>query len=762
MLKLKKNTLTETEYDMTAEGKHAALMTTGNGYMGVRGSFEEFGSIRIQGCYVRGLFDRIIEVMEPFADNEYMKKFYIDEVKLRNFEYQDSVINIADILPVRIAVNGETFYPWEGKVLHWDRTLCEKDETLVRTVEWENAQGNRVLLKFERFASWSDMHLYCQRVSVTTLNFEGEVGILAGIDTNVKTCGQKTAVQREISFEEEGVLSYEALAGEHFRSPFGIVCKCRQEGGKRTACGTFEEDGLCGYRYTLRLARGERATLEKCTYVGAQIDYGQPVSLKQCGLEAVRAFTSYAAAYAAHLSAYAEKFEKMDVNIEGDAESDAAVRFANYHTLISGDFFSSVHGLSAKGLTGEKYNNFVWWDAEIYQLPFFIHLFPQVAKNSVLYRYRQLDDARKNAAAEGCEGARFPFVSSVDGKEKVWAYARHPFMQIHITADVAYSVLSYFANTGDLELMREAGFEILYEICRYWVTKVSSREGKYVLPKVTGTDEHHPYVDNDAYTNYLVRFVLAKSAELFKKYAPVGGEKFSVSDKDIARFEEVADKMFLPRLENGMIPQFDGYFSLSPTLVKAGGKAATGFQMKTSGLYHRSQIIKQPDVMLLFAYLPLLEMDPAVYGINWDYYEGKCEASSSLTYPVNAVNAIDCGTPYKFLKYLKDSALVDYTDIFGTAWQGVHSGCMAGAWYSIFRGVFGIRAMDGYLRVEPKYVPAWTGVKIRFEYRGCEYAAELRKDSLRLRRLSGDEPLRVLFGGKEYTVRKSAVFATEE
>ena len=194
MLKLKKNTLTETEYDMTAEGKHAALMTTGNGYMGVRGSFEEFGSIRIQGCYVRGLFDRIIEVMEPFADNEYMKKFYIDEVKLRNFEYQDSVINIADILPVRIAVNGETFYPWEGKVLHWDRTLCEKDETLVRTVEWENAQGNRVLLKFERFASWSDMHLYCQRVSVTALNFEGEVGILAGIDTNVKTCGQKTAV----------------------------------------------------------------------------------------------------------------------------------------------------------------------------------------------------------------------------------------------------------------------------------------------------------------------------------------------------------------------------------------------------------------------------------------------------------------------------------------------------------------------------------------------------------------------------------------
>ena len=75
MLKVEKNAINETCYEMSNEGKHAALMTTSNGYLGVRGSFEEFGSIRIQGCYVRGVFDEIIEVMEPFADNEYMKKY---------------------------------------------------------------------------------------------------------------------------------------------------------------------------------------------------------------------------------------------------------------------------------------------------------------------------------------------------------------------------------------------------------------------------------------------------------------------------------------------------------------------------------------------------------------------------------------------------------------------------------------------------------------------------------------------------------------
>ena len=84
MLKFdRKGRLAETEYRIECEAKHAALFTTGNGYMGVRGSFEEFGSLRIQGAYVRGLIDEIIEVMEPFPDNEYMKKWYLDEEKLR-------------------------------------------------------------------------------------------------------------------------------------------------------------------------------------------------------------------------------------------------------------------------------------------------------------------------------------------------------------------------------------------------------------------------------------------------------------------------------------------------------------------------------------------------------------------------------------------------------------------------------------------------------------------------------------------------------
>ena len=107
---------------MNEDPQHAALFTTGNGYMGIRGSYEEFGSARVQGAYVRGLFDEIVEVMEPFPDNEYMKKYYFDEQQLKDFEKQDSCINFAEILLVRFIL-GKAPY-WNGKDISMFQGRC--------------------------------------------------------------------------------------------------------------------------------------------------------------------------------------------------------------------------------------------------------------------------------------------------------------------------------------------------------------------------------------------------------------------------------------------------------------------------------------------------------------------------------------------------------------------------------------------------------------------------------------------------------------
>ena len=117
----KKHVYGETDYEMRFEAKNAALFTTGNGYYGVRGSFEEFGSLNVQGAFIRGLIDEIIEIPAIYVDNVYMRKYYIDELEAKKFEYQDSCINFADFLNIRFIIGDKTFYPWEGIIESWEK-----------------------------------------------------------------------------------------------------------------------------------------------------------------------------------------------------------------------------------------------------------------------------------------------------------------------------------------------------------------------------------------------------------------------------------------------------------------------------------------------------------------------------------------------------------------------------------------------------------------------------------------------------------------
>lgn len=193
---------------------------------------------------------------------------------------------------------------------------------------------------------------------------------------------------------------------------------------------------------------GKTYTLEKTVYIITSRDTQE--NLEQATRQAMERLSGsrYAALLEDSQRVYGELFRRIDVTVDGDDEADGSIRLSNYHTLISIARNDAVHSLSAKALTGEIYNNFVWWDAEVYQLPVFTQTMPETVRGAILYRYRLLDAARENAREEGYRGARFPFTSLVTGKETVWTYVRHPFMQIHITSDVALNVVNYLRCTG--------------------------------------------------------------------------------------------------------------------------------------------------------------------------------------------------------------------------------------------------------------------------------------------------------------------------
>ncbi|MCD8329572.1 MAG: hypothetical protein LUC27_02630 [Lachnospiraceae bacterium] len=394
-----------------------------------------------------------------------------------------------------------------------------------------------------------------------------------------------------------------------------------------------------------------------------------------------------------------------------------------------------MHSFSAKGLTGETYNDFVWWDAEIFQAPVFQQTMPEYSRNNILFRYSHLKEARELAAQEGCRGARFPFTTGVTGEETVWIDVRHPFMQIHCVSDVALSVLNYYTCTGDDAFIKAYGMEILMDVCRYWVSRVSWNEERkrYEILRVTGTDEHHPYVDNNAYTNYSVQHVLAGTLQLMERYGAeldALKEKMLFTEEDAFRIREVAEKLYLPLdPKTGMIPQFAGYFDLSRELEVQGGSKSGYTQMKQAGLYNKSQVIKQPDVLMLFAYqnLPLSQK---VYRRNLDYYQGRCEAASSLSYCVHSICFADMDMPESTYGYLMETAEMDLKNMHGGTENGVHSGCATGAWMAVVRGVAGMRMEETRVRFTPHFIPWWEKVGFHCVWHGQGYHVTLTNEEI--------------------------------
>ena len=734
MLKPKGSRFVEDLYNIEEEAATASLFTTGNGYIGVRGSFEEFGSLRIQGAYIRGLIDEVVDVVEAFADNEYMKKYYFDEDNLKEYEYVESIINNVDFLLTRISIDGEAFYPWEGKILSWERYLDTETAVLTRKVRWENEKGDITDLVFERFSSFDNDHIYCIRVKITPVNHNKKIALMSGIDTRSKTTGQKTVKE----------ITYKAWDNKTFARS-GIGTKYGFEAGCTTTTklygkdvkweGKRERDILFSYA-EFDSEKGAEYVLEKAVYISStrEEEVSKPVVLEG----------TYKEYYDKHIKVYKELFDMANIEIEGDDEANSGIKFANYHSLISASRNDSVHSIAAKGLTAEVYRNFVWWDCEVYQLPFFIHICPEAAKMALLYRYRMLSQAKKNAELDGTKGAKYPFNSSVKGDEQIVKFVRHPFLQIHINADIGWGIINYVTATGDEEFLKDYGMEILVELCKYWESRVEMRDGKYVIDNVTGTDEHHPYVNKDAYTNYLVKFVLEKTTEYAKKLG---------MDYD---FTHISNKLYLPLEKNGLIPQFDGYFDLSRTLEIAGGSSSKDRQMRASGLYHKSQVIKQPDVMLLFSYLNM-KPEGADYALNWDYYEHMCESSSSLSYAPHAICAADNGRMLSSYNYIMETTYMDVRDIHHCTFQGVHSGCLVGAWYSVFRGIAGIVLRKSFIEINPHAIPWWKKISFSFLYKGSKISVSMTPDSYSI---VPESNVKIILSGKEYSLEKGkeAVF----
>ena len=192
----------------------------------------------------------------------------------------------------------------------------------------------------------------------------------------------------------------------------------------------------------------------------------------------------------AHETAWADRWTCSDIVIEGDGEAQKALRFAIYHLIGAANPEDEHVSIGARALTGDSYLGHVFWDTEVYLLPFYILTWPEAARALLMYRYHTLPGARAKAARMGYRGAMYAWELADTGEETTPEHIidlnGRPIevlcgrQEQHISADVAWAVWQYWRATGDERFLIDAGAEILLETARFWASRAEPGDERRV------------------------------------------------------------------------------------------------------------------------------------------------------------------------------------------------------------------------------------------------------------------------------------------
>jgi len=436
--------------------------------------------------------------------------------------------------------------------------------------------------------------------------------------------------------------------------------------------------------------------------------------------------------FAEHREAWARRWETADVVIEGDPELQRAVRFTLFHLMASvADEGEAPVG--ARGLSGPAYRGHVFWDSDVFVLPFLAATHPPAARAMLEYRVRRLDAARAAAARDDYAGARFPWESGRDGRDVTPSHARLATGELiavrtgeleeHITADVAWAASCYVDWTGDLEFAAGPGRELLTETARYWASRVRFSDGRAHLYGVIGPDEYHEPVDDNAFTNVMARWNLRAAAG-------IDGE----DEEERASWLRVADALvdgYDPM--SGLYEQFAGFSRLEPLVIAdiAPRRPIAAELLLGRERTEAAQVLKQADVLMLHHLVPD-EVAPGSLLPNLDFYEPRTAHGSSLSPAVHASLLARAGRFREALQALRVAARIDLDDLTRSTASGVHLATMGGVWQALVFGFAGVRPRGDALVVDPRLPPEWGAIELRLRFRGSPLRLRIDRDGVEL------------------------------
>ncbi|TFI74032.1 glycoside hydrolase family 65 protein [Carnobacterium divergens] len=724
--KVKTNTL-----DKENRRLQESLTSLGNGYMGMRGNFEEsYSGDHHEGNYIAGVW--------------YPDKTRVGWWKNGYPEYFGKVINSINIIAMDILIDGNAMDLFTDQIEDFLLEL-DMEKGVLRRSFIVSKNGKRIKFEFQRFLSLAVKELCSIQVTVTNLGEPAKIEIQSQLNGDVRN--------QDSNYDEMFWLPVEAasnrLVVETKPNDFGIEQFTVAATMSNTVEGLVKttekiEELTVSECFSGKLETNQKASLTKNIIVTTSRDYDQEAVLKagETLMEENIVPHSFEELKTAHEKIWGDRWKLSDVEIGGDDAQQQGIRF-NLFQLFSTYYGEDMRlNIGPKGFTGEKYGGATYWDTEAYAVPLYLALAdPSVSKNLLKYRHEQLPGAYHNAKQQGLAGALYPMVTFTGIEcHNEWEIT---FEEIHRNGAIAYAIYNYTNYTGDHSYVANEGMDVLVGISRFWADRVhfSATKKQYMIHGVTGPNEYENNINNNWYTNKLATWTLAYTLEKLQTADEEAVNRTNVTKEEKQKWQDIIEKMYYPYdAERDVFVQHDTF--LDKELMPVSQLAKKDLPINQNWSWDkilRSCFIKQADV-LQGIYFFNNQFTKAEKQRNFDFYEPMTVHESSLSPSVHAILAAELEMSEKAVELYARTARLDLDNYNNDTEDGLHITSMTGSWLTIVEGFAGMRTFADTLSFKP-FVPAdWDYYRFHINYRGRLIFIEVNQTETSLTLLSG-EPL---------------------
>lgn len=741
-------TITTHELNPADKRLQESITSLGNEYMGMRGMFEEtYTGDSLQGVYIGGVW---------FPD-----KTRVGWWKNGYPEYFGKAINALNFVKAEIRIDGDLIDLAKTPFDDFELSLDMKAGILHRSFIVKG-----VKISVDRFISVAKKELADLRWTFVSVDkATHQLALTSLIDADV--------MNEDSNYDEKfwDVLDKEADEESAFimtrtiANPFGVpqftVAARQRFVSDLPAVGSVNDDKQVGNVFA-GIVTETPVQIEKRVIVTTSRDYDTNDAVKAAtdDLFADIASNTYNDLVIDHTTGWAKRWEKADVQIEGDEEAQQGIRFNLFHLFATYYGNDARLNIGPKGFTGEKYGGATYWDTEAFAIPVYLGVTdPAVVKSLLKYRYQQIEGAYHNAKQQGLAGALYPMVT-FDGIEShnEWEIT---FEEIHRNSTIAYAIYNYTHLTGDRSWLENEGSEVLIGIARFWADRVhySARNDAYMIHGVTGPNEYENNINNNYYTNWMAKWVLSYALENIDAVAPEFQTKLNVTAEERKHWQDIVDKMYLPEADvtdvNG-VPRH--VFAAHDTFLDKELVPVRDLDPKNLPINQhwswdrilRSPYIKQSDTLHAMYYFPDAFTEQQKRD-NYEFYEPFTVHESSLSPSVHSIIAADLKMADKSVEFYERTARLDLDNYNNDTSDGLHITSMTGAWLSIVQGFAGMRVRDDQLHFEPFLPDKWQGYSFRFLFRGRLLSVAVDQNGSHVELLSG-EPLTIDLAGEKLTL----------